>query len=94
MHVPWGYWFRNFGPNEGHIARIGFSDEEFTELTGAKFWLEIVSTQTPPTHRNEKENDTQLIIEFPRNSTSYFRFTGLKQFRNAMRSIEESIQIF
>lgn len=94
MQVPWGYWFRNFGPSEGKVARIGFSNEEFTEFTGAKFWLEVLSDDTPPTQRSEKANDTQIVIEFPRNDKSYFRFTGLKQFRDAMRSIEESVERF
>lgn len=94
MKVPWGYWFRNFGPAEGILTRIGFSDQEFTDSTGSKFWLEIVQSDTPPTIRSEKSNNTQVVIEFPRSSDSYFRFTGLKKFRDVMRSIEETVKKF
>ncbi|MCF7905798.1 hypothetical protein K9L63_01250 [Candidatus Gracilibacteria bacterium] len=94
MWVPFGYWFRNFGASENAIARIGFSDEEFSNAAEAKFWLEILGDENPPRTFTEKMNDTRVEIEFPRTEKSFFRFTGLKKFKDAMRSIQATVEKF
>jgi hypothetical protein len=94
MLVPWGYWFRNFGQSETRIARIGFSDEEFTEESGAKFWLEIIGSDTPPTEFSETIEADQVVLEFSRGQKSYFRISGPVLFRDAMRSIQATVENF
>jgi hypothetical protein len=94
MMVPWGYWFRNFGQSETRIARLGFSDEEFTEESGSKFWLEIIGSETPPTEFSEKIEGDQVVIEFSRGQKSFFRISGPVLFRDAMRSIHATVESF
>jgi hypothetical protein len=94
MMVPWGYWFRNFGQSETRIARIGFSDKEFTEESGSKFWLEIIGSETPPTEFTETIEDDQVVLEFSRGQKSYFRISGPVLFRDAMRSIHATVENF
>ncbi len=94
MWVPYGYWFRNFGPSENAVARIGFSDQDFTNPVDAKFWLEILNDANPPKSFAEKINDTRVVIESPRDDASFFRFNGLKAFRDAMRSIQATVEKF
>jgi len=94
MMVPWGYWFRNFGQSETRIARIGFSDEEFTEESGSKFWLEIIGSETPPTQFTETIEADQVVLEFSRGQKSYFRISGPLYFRDAMRSIHATVENF
>ncbi len=94
MMVPWGYWFRNFGQSETRIARIGFSDEEFTEESGAKFWLEIIGSETPPTQFTETIEGDQVVLEFSRGQKSFFRISGPVLFRDAMRSVQATVENF
>ncbi len=94
MFVPWGFWFRNFGQTETRIARIGFSDEEFTEESGAKFWLEIIGSETPPTQLVETIKDGQVVLEFSRDGKSFFRISGPAGYRDAMRSIQATVENF
>jgi len=94
MKIPYGFWFRNFGASPGYIATIGFSNEQFLEKNSAKFRLEIVSSTNVPQNFSEKLDGEKIIMEFPRSSNSFFRFSGHKSFRDAMMSIYATIQNF
>ncbi len=94
MKVPFGFWFRNFGASENRIAEIGFSDEAFETRSGAKFWLSIIGDDTPPTKFSEKLEEDKLIIEFPRGEKSFFRLHGPSRFRDAMRSVQSTVEGF
>jgi hypothetical protein len=94
MWVPYGYWFRNFGPSETAVTRIGFSDQDFTDPVDAKFWLEILNDSDPPKAFTESVNDTRVVIESPRDDKSFFKFNGLKTYRDAMRSIQATVEKF
>ncbi len=94
MKVPWGFWFRNFGPSENAIARVGFSDQDFTDASGAKFWLEVLTSDAPATQFSERVDNGQLVLQFPRTDKSFFRMRGPVQFRDAMRSIQATVEKF
>ena len=94
MQVPFGFWFRNFGQSENVIARIGFSDQDFTGSEEAKFWLEILGDENPPKAFSEQLDNDTLVIEFPRGKKSFFRLRGSKDFRDAMRSIHATVKNF
>ncbi|MCF7830443.1 hypothetical protein K9M41_00385 [Candidatus Gracilibacteria bacterium] len=94
MRVPFGHWFRNFGQSENAIARIGFSDEDFSTQDQAKFMLEILGDETPPKEFSEKVEEGKLIIVYPRSDKSFFRFTGPTKFRDSMRSTGSTIEKF
>ena len=94
MWVPYGYWFRNFGPSENAVTRIGFSDQDFTDPVDAKFWLEVLNDANPPKAFTESVNDTRVVIDSPRDDKSFFKFNGLKTYRDAMRSIQATVEKF
>jgi hypothetical protein len=94
MKVPYGFWFRNFGASENRVAEIGFSDEAFEEKSGAKFFLVIIGDENPPTVFSEKLEGDQLTIEFPRGEKSFFRIYGPSRFRDAMRSVQSTVESF
>ena len=91
MRVPFGFWFRNFGPSENAIARIGFSDEAISDSANVKFWLEILGDETPPTEFSEKLVGEKIMIQWPRSDKSFFRFSGPQAFRDAMRSVQGTV---
>ena len=92
MKVPWGYWFRNFGQSESALARIGFADHDMSGEEDSEFWLEILGDQDPVSAFSEQLAGDQLILEFPRNKNSFFRFSGPERFRDAMLSIYSTIE--
>ncbi|MCK5461017.1 hypothetical protein KAI58_03460 [Candidatus Gracilibacteria bacterium] len=94
MKVPYGFWFRNFGQNEESIAEIGFSDQDFSKKTGARFWLRILGDQTPPKEIVERMEEDRLILQIPRSEKSFFEFSGPVEFRDAMWSILKTIETF
>jgi hypothetical protein len=90
--VPFGFWFRNFGPTNGKLFRIGFAPHEINSAQDPTFWLEGISTEKSPQSFTEKLEGENVILEFPRTNTSYFRFSGNLEYRDAMRSILLSIE--
>ena len=94
MQVPFGFWFRNCGQSENRIAEIGFSDQDFSDKSGAKFWLEIIWDEQPVTAFSEKQVGEEIVIEFPRGKKSFFRLRGSVEFRDAMRSIHATVKNF
>lgn len=92
LKVPYGYWFRNFGPGDGTLFQIAFAKNEIQQPTDAPLWLYGVSATDPVKTVQERIKDGQLIIEFPRTNTSFFRFVGPVEFRDAMRSILLSVE--
>ncbi len=91
MKVPANHWFYNFGGTENAIAEIGFADEPVSSRAQAKFMLRILSSDTPPETLTEKVVGDELVLEMPRDETSFFRMTGPLRFRDAMRSVLSSI---
>lgn len=94
MKVPYGFWFRNFGQNEEAITEIGFSDQDFSRKSGAKFWLRILGDQTPPTEVLEKIEGDRVILQIPRSEKSFFELSGPVEFRDVMWSIVQTIEKF
>ena len=96
MKVPFGFWFQNFGPSNDKLAEIGFSDAgALTGRDSAQFRLLILGTTTPISSLTEQQDESgNLVIDFPRNDTSHFRFIGKAQYRDTMRSIANSMQLF
>ena len=97
LQVPFGFWFKNFGSAENRIAVLGFSDQNFESIESAKFLLEIIGDENPPTSFAETvsgENGEWIEINFPRTQKSFFRFSGPSKFRDAMRSIHSSVKTF
>jgi len=48
--------------------------------------------QDPVSAFSEQLAGDQLILEFPRNKNSFFRFSGPERFRDAMLSIYSTIE--
>lgn len=92
MKVPFGFWFRNFGPGNGYLFRVGFATEEISTEASVEYWLYVVSSDTVLRTVQERIEGEQLIIEFPRTNNSFFRFVGPVEYRDAMRSILLTIE--
>ncbi len=92
MKVPYGFWFRNFGPSKDALTRIGFATYEFSTPGGAEFWVVIKESETPTEKTTERIEDPLVFIEHPRDFKSYFEASGPAEFRDAMLSILNSVQ--
>lgn len=92
LKVPFGYWFRNFGPQEGTIFSIGFADNEISQKKEVDFWLHGIASPAPEKEFQEFFENGNLVITFPRDHTSHFRWEGPVSFRDAMQSILLSIE--
>ncbi len=87
--VPYGYWYQNFGPEEGVIAAIGFSDHAFKEKSEIKFWLKVISGIQE--EKKEILEGKTLLIKYPKDKNTHFEFKGSKQFRDVMLSVLKSM---
>ncbi len=92
LQVPYGFWFRNFGPQDAKLFRIGFADQEIQNENDVDFFLESIASQNPEKTVSEKLSGETLTITFPRNNNSYFQFIGPVTYRDAMRSILLTIE--
>ena len=92
MKVPYGLWFRNFGPNENYVTRLGFAEHEVQNMSNSQFLLNIITDTEPVTTFQESQENNILIINFPRNNKSYYELKGPIEFRDYMRSIQTSIE--
>ncbi len=92
MKVPYGFWFRNFGPSEEALTRIGFATYEFSTPGGSEYWVQIKESENSTQKTVERMDGDTLIIEHPRDFKSYFEASGPTKFRDAMMSILSSIQ--
>lgn len=92
LKVPFGYWFRNFGPQDEKLFRIGFAPHEINSEADPTFWLEGITTDNAPQVFTQKNDNKNIILTFPRTKTSYFQFTGPVEYRDAMMSILLSIE--
>lgn len=93
MTSPYGYWFRNFGPVEGAIAKIAFAKQEITSLAMADFSLNIVSGDYTGQPVETLEGGV-LTIKAPRSDKTYYEVTGSPLHRDAMWSVVSSITTF
>ena len=93
MKFPFGYWFRNFGPSETTITRLGAAKQKINSEDDVHFWIEIIGVENPPRETTERQEEDRLIINWPRTEKSFFRATGATNFRDAMLSTLSSIQI-
>lgn len=92
IRVPYGFWFRNYGAMENALIRIGFSNEAFESARDVKFWMDIVETKNPVQTLQEDTLEGGIVIDVPRDEETQFRLYGPAQFRDAMRSIADSIE--
>ncbi len=87
--VPYGYWYQNFGPEEGVITAIGFSNHAFKGKSEIKFWLKIISGKQDK--KEELETGEIILIKYPKDENSHFEFKGPKEFRDVMLSVLNSM---
>ncbi len=92
MKVPFGYWFRNFGPTQDALDEIAFANYDFNQRSRAQFFLWLVQDDTPPTELIERVEDGQLILEWPRTGKSFYRMQGPPGYRDAMRSVQATVR--
>lgn len=92
MKVPYGLWFRNFGPSEKYVTQIGFAEHEVNSKNDSQFFLNMVSDESPVTSFQESQENDQLLIQFPRNNASYYELSGSIIYRDYMRSIQSTIE--
>lgn len=92
MRVPYGHWFWNFGQVEPFLAQIAVATHKIETPADGEFFLEIVPSESPVTEAGEfKNRDGEIVIEWPRNVSSYFRLHGPESFRDAMRSVQSTV---
>lgn len=92
MKVPYGFWFRNFGPVDGSIAKIGFADHEITGPADTQFSLEIITGELP--EEGEVLEDGILMIMAQRSDKTYYRLSGNGKWRDAMKSVQATLKTF
>ncbi len=92
MRAPWGYWFKNVGPTDPLLLQFGFAKHEIKGMADSDFFLEIVPSERPVTIPRERMDGDMLIIEWPRDESSYFRFRGPESARDAMMSIQATVK--
>lgn len=93
MKVPYGYWFKNFGPVDGAIAKIAFAKREITSLVDRDFALSILSGDFTGEPKESVEEGI-LTIKVPRSDKSYYRLRGPVEFRDSMWSVVSTITTF
>ena len=91
MKVPYGLWFRNFGPTNNYLDQVGFATYEITRQNEAEMFLNIIADDKPVLEVQKSQVDNELIIEFPKNSQSYFELRGPLKYRDYLKSIQSSI---
>jgi len=95
MRVPYGFWFWNFGQVEPYLAHIAFATHKIEAPADGEFFLEIVPSESPVTTAGSyTSRDGELVIEWPRNVSSYFRLHGPADFRDAMRSVQSTVAAY
>ena len=94
MLVPFGFWFQNFGPSDGAITSVGFADEAIESKDVIDYWLRIKSSDQV-TKATESVSEGVVTIRFPHaDGGKYFELTGSARFRDAMKSIQASVESF
>ncbi len=94
MKVPYGLWFKNFGPTDNYLTQVGFAKHEIKVPTDAQIVLNIVPDESPLEKLYESQENDLLVVQFPRNSQSYYELRGPVEMRDYIRSIQSSIQTF
>jgi len=94
MTVPFGFWFQNFGPSDGISTSVGFADEAIESKDVIDYWLRI-KTSDQVTEATESVTEGVVTIRFPHaEGGKYFELSGPAQFRDAMKSIQASVESF
>lgn len=90
MKVPYGYWFKNFGPVEGAIAKIAFAKQDIASFAERDFALSILSGEFEGKPTESVEAGI-LTIKAPRSGNTYYRLRGPAGFRDSMWSVVSTI---
>ncbi len=93
MKVPYGFWFRNFGQSETAIVQIGFAKFDFSDLNESQVWLIIREDSNAPQEATEINENNYITIDYPRDEKSHFRISGSANYRDAMWSILNTIEV-
>ena len=88
--VPYGYWYQNFGPEEGVLTSIGFSDHAFGSKSEIKFWLKVISGEQVDIV--EEIRGDILTVKYPKDKNTHFEFIGSTKFRDVMFSVLGSME--
>ena len=94
VKIPYGYWFKNFGPKNGSLTRMAIADHEIADESKAEFWFAIIESPKPPSEITEMQSAGNVILKAPRTATSYFQIAGPERFRDAMWSVISAVENF
>ncbi len=92
LSVPFGLWYRHYGPGYANVTEMGFADEPLNSRDDVKFWMRIINKEKPPEEIDEIAVAGQVTVIKKRDESSVFEFNGPIQFRDQMRSMAEVIR--